>query len=238
MLIPQAAGGALLSGGVPGPRRGKYLRRETREACVLEFSQRIPKLAAMADGRVRVMLGYTEPWQAAEQFFELRERMANPDADRVRVWGDAPIEERKLLTEVFHIMLGNGKTKMELALDVGVATQLQAADLLARYGLGTQIQAVDDEGETLRGVIVLPELSMHMVQTQQAAMRARMKGDTIDADFEIVEEEAEAGYRRDDDEAPPPIEERINPELVEVMRRRRQHSNGNGNGKEKGTNSG
>lgn len=230
VLIPQPHGGALRAGGSTAPRRGKYLRRETREAATLEFSKRIPKLAQIADGQVKILLGFRDPMEAAERFFELRERMANPDADRVAAWMDAPIAERRLLTEVFAVMIAEGRSHKELALEVGVKEQLAAIDTLGKYGPGTHAALVDDENEEQRGVIALPEMDMVQVQRAQARARAAMS-DEEEAEYEIVEEEATDSLRRSEDVAPPPMEERVNPELVEIIKRRR---NRNGNGKKEG----
>ena len=98
----------------------------------------------------------------------------------------------------------------------------RAIDLLARYGLGTRIGIVDDDGNAQTGIIVLPELDLRGVQH---AVHGRYPAGTPtdEPSLERVEETVDVLQRHDRDEPAPPIppeDETVDPKVAAMVRAR------------------
>ena len=231
-LIEQPNGrGALNSGGTPGNRGGKWMRRDVRHTLVDEFKNAIPKLVEMASGRVKVLLGFRDAEELARTFFEYEQREMYPEALKVQTWEECPEARRKLLIEVFTHLTGGSMTQKTLAVAIGVGDMIRAIDTMGKYGLGTQTVVTDEEGHALPGIVVLPELDMQRVQATQRAKR-------LSSGEEIVVEDGGLIYVEEDltvteekgvgDQAPGPVVETVDPKVVEVIRKRRERLNGGG----------
>jgi hypothetical protein len=187
---PQPNGGWLMTG-PRGNRGGRSLRRDIRDLCAHHFANAIPRLVEMATGRVRVLLGYANVEELAEDFFELEQRALKPDVLRRQTWAECPEERKKMLIDIFVAITGGTLTRKQFAVSVGVADMRAAIEIMAKYGLGTQNIATDEEGMALPGVMVLPPLEIERVQAKQ---RARI----LASDDEIVVEDTDLIYVEED----------------------------------------
>lgn len=199
---PQPNGGWLMTG-PRGNRGGRSLRRGVRELCAHHFADAIPKLVEMASGRVRVLLGYDNVEQLAEHFFELEQRALSPDTLARQTWAECPEARKKMLIDIFAGITGGTLTRKQFAVSVGVSDMRAAIEIMAKYGLGTQNIATDDEGTALPGVMVLPPLEIERVQAKQRA-RILASGDEIaveDSGLIYVEEDLTVRGQEDSDQS-------------------------------------
>lgn len=236
MTVPMrdAPSGGKLQSGNPGGRGGRWMRRDVREVLVQNFKDAIPKLAEMASGRVKVLLGFRDVPELARTFFEYEQRELYPDSIRVMTWEECPEDRKKMLIEVFTRLTGGKMTRATLAVEVGVSDIAKAIDIMGKYGLGTQNVMTDEEGNALPGVVVLPPLEMERVQASQRARRLSSGEEIIveDGGLTYVEEDVTVGEEAAiGDKAPGPVVETVNPAVVEVIKARRKlNGKGGGNG--------
>jgi hypothetical protein len=207
--------------GPRGNRGGRSLRRDVRELCAHHFADAIPKLVEMANGRVRVLLGYDSVEQLAEHFFELEQRALNPDPLTAQTWADCPEPRKKMLIDIFARITGGTLTRKQLAVSVGAHDMRAAIEVMGKFGLGTQTVITDDEENVLPGVLVLPPLEMERVQERQQR-RLAAEEDTLGEDGLIyVEEDLTSRDRESAELAPEQAVERVPPGMVEIIRKRR-----------------
>ncbi len=225
---------------VPMPSRSlaRWTRKEVREALVNRVGDGLPKLADWIDGRTRVLVGFGSAAELAARFHELRQRrrlvVAEGIEEAVR-WEDVDEHERAELIDTFSELTGGGLSVREIALQVSAAQQLQAYEIAAKYGLGTQVGAVDEEGNSVMpGMVVMPPLEIEGVRHRQA-MRVLASGRVEVPVSEDVQEmegfsyviediETTAGMPEADYIPPPPVEETVNPAVVEIIKRRRNRN--------------
>jgi len=231
--IEQPHGGALNTGGTPGNRGGRWMRRGVREILVQRFHEAIPKLVEMASGRVKVLLGFRDVEELARTFFEYEQREMYPEVLRVQTWEEAPQVRKDMLIEIFHRITGGKMTRAELAVAVGVADMRAAIDVMGKYGLGTQTVVTDEEGHALPGVVVLPPLEMERVQaSQRRKMLSSGEEIIVEDGLTYVEEDVHVAEQAQEDKAPGPVVETVSPAVVEVIKARRKlNGKGGGNGK-------
>jgi hypothetical protein len=199
---------------------------------VAEVADSMEQLREWINGRAKVLIGFKNYEELAEKFHEVYERHLDPEADRVPTWADLPKERQELLISCMKEITGGKLSLRQLAISIGVNGQQQAMEMAMRYGLGMQQANVDDEGNTLPGVVLMPPIEIHrQVEEQKARLKAAgdFSGQIVDAEFEFVEEDLtaiEQGYTEKNDD-PGPVVETVHPAIVElVKRRRKQQSNG------------
>ncbi len=211
-----------------GAPLNQFNRRDVRRLLVQEVGEAIPKLRGWIEGRAKVLIGFSDAAELAERWHESYERHLNPDADRVMPWAELPEERRSAMIDAFSDVTGGGLGIKQVMAQVSVSNQQAALDLAMRYGLGTQLAPVDDEGNTLPGVIYLPPPEIHA--TVEAQVRAQQKalasGDEIGVEYEFIVEDISDVDRMVGEQQPPPIEERINPALVEYILHKHKPKNG------------
>lgn len=238
-LIPQPHGGALRPPIRPGEvlnPEGKngtnfsiWTRKAVRRMLVNEVAESIEQLREWINGRAKILIGFKNYEELAERFHEIYERKLDPEADRVPAWETLPQERRDLLIECMREITGGKLTMRQIAINIGVQGQQFAMELAMRYGLGTQMSNVDEEGNVLPGVVYLPPPEIHRRFSAQQERQLEAGNVVVDAEFEYVEEDltaVERGHQEDRDD-PGPVEETVHPAVVELVKRRRKR-NGNG----------
>lgn len=153
--------------------------------------------------------------------------------------------------ETFDVPTMAGNT---VTVPASASVQVKALSALIQVGVPAQIGLVDDDGQTLPGVVALGELDMRAVQTTEHAARlgaaARVFGESAvpqdqpltpamservaAGEFEVVEVEEGHGVNAPADAAPPPINEsEMTPEQIILARRRarKAQTNGHTNGR-------
>ncbi len=233
--VPQPHGGWLTPRQKGDPPLSDHQRRLvhptwTRKAVRKRLTEMVgeeglPQLKEWINGRAKVLVGFRNHSELAERFHELYERAMDKDADMVTAWIDVPDERKSMLIDIFRELTGGQVSMRTIAMNVGVVGQQAAVQMALQFGLGQQTGLVDDEGNTMPGVVVMPELEMHqMTQAHRAKLLVAGEDEPAeDAEFEYVIEEVNATVdaRPGEAEAPPPVEERVNPAVVEIIKMRR-----------------
>ena len=220
-------------------RRGgtisQWTRRDVRRMLVQEVAASMDSLREWISGRAKVLVGFKNYEELAERFHEVYERRCDPDADRVAPWAELSQARRDLLIECMREITGGKLTLRMIALNIGFAGQQQALELAMRYGLGTQLAPVDDEGNTLPGVVMLPKEDIYdAVAVQARQLKAIAAGEqraaeAEDAEYEFVVEEVSTLDHKPGEDEPPPemrLDERVNPAMVQLVKQRYQPENG------------
>lgn len=238
-MMPQPQGGWLYRGNASSPGSPSYSalkvkRREIRDALARTGLKRVERLEQLAEGRIFVLLGFKTAEEAAERFHELHQRVLDPEADRFIPWDQITERERMVLIQTFADMMLGKRTTKEIAVTVAPQVSLAAIDTMFKYGLGTQTVITDDEGNSLPGIVAIPQLELTGIQEQQRRILAGEGLETVEGDdglMYVIEDATQLSTTEAPDQPPPPLEERIDPRVVEVIRRRRAN---NQNGKENG----
>jgi hypothetical protein len=235
-MVPGPHGGWLTLDGAPGHRATgmiKLRRKFVRDLMVQDFLDLRPRLVDMAKGTVKIVLGISEPEEAAERFYDHFVRFLTPDADRVTAWPDLDTPTRNAFIDAMKKLTGGVLTKKEIAVSVGVADQRYAMELLLRYGLGTQTQLTDEEGNSmLPGVLALPELDIVNLQRVQREQMERANaraeaGETVieEDELEYITEDITTTTEGEDTDQPPIVTfDTVDPALVAMIKDHRNAS--------------
>lgn len=224
-------------GEVRNPRGAirQFTRKDVRKMLVAEVVDAIPQLREWIRGRARILVGFKNYEELAERFHEIYERNLDPSADRVPPWETLPQERKDLLIDTFRTITGGKLTLRQIAINVGAQQQSIALELAMKYGLGSQQSLVDDEGNTVPGVVYLPppDIQRSIEEHNARQARALVAGPEAaeDVEYEIVVEDVmteQARAAKGEEQKIEPVEERVNPALVELVRHKFKPTNGKG----------
>jgi hypothetical protein len=202
----------------------KLRRRLARDTMVKDFLEVEPRLMDMAKGHVKIILGIDDSDEAAELFYEIFTRLSTPEADRVIAWSALPTAVQRCWKDAMRKITKGTLSQKEIAVEVGVADQRYAIELMLRYGLGATTAITDADGESIiPGVLAIPKPDMVDLQGRMLdQMRGLRSGEeVVDAEYEYVEEDVTEIDRQTKDLPPAPFVETVSPALVAVLKSRR-----------------
>jgi hypothetical protein len=114
--------------------------------------------------------------------------------------GRPPSAVRRLCRETFEEFIPKLR-EIITGEESSAADVTRAIDLLGKYGLGTQIGIVDDEGTTATGIIALPGLEMHALQREVHGENGSRPAPPA-PEIQYVEKTVDVLQRRDRDDPP------------------------------------